>query len=209
MRRANLGLLAILFTISQTGVFAQSSTPPKAAIDITAEQVQAVLKHTPPSTDRQLRIVDMGTYQLAVGVIYRGPTGGTNPPAAGPSAPFNCGETSGANSGVGGIYHDATTETYIITSGGGTLVTGGHILNGRRSEPDSQVTTILNGPSCSGLIAGADVVRRVVKTGDIVIIPAKVPHGWTDITDHVTYLSVRPDPQKVLQKGYVHPAIKK
>ena len=71
MRRANLGLLAVLLTISQTGVFAQSSTPPKAAIDITAEQVQAVLKHTPPSTDRQLRIVDMGTYQLAVGVLQK------------------------------------------------------------------------------------------------------------------------------------------
>lgn len=219
MRRTNLALLAILFTIFQTGAFAQSSTPPKAAIDITAEQVQAVLSHTPPSTDRQLRIVDMGSYQLAVGVIHRGPTGGntagargggTNPGAAGgAAAPANCGETGGSNTGVNGLYHDATVETYIITSGSGTLVTGGHIVNGRRSAPDNQVTTILNGPSCSGLIAGADVVRRVVKTGDIVIIPAKVPHGWTDIADHVTYLSVRPDPDKVLQTGYVHPAIKK
>lgn len=211
MRRTNLSLLAILFIIFQPGALAQSSTPPKAAIDITAEQVQAVLNHTPPSTDRQLRIVDMGTYQLAVGVIHRGPTGGggTNPGAAANAAPFNCGETGGANTGVNGLYHDATVETYIITSGSGTLVTGGHIVNGRRSAPDNQVTTILNGPSCSGLIAGADVVRRVVKTGDIVIIPAKVPHGWTDIADHVTYLSVRPDPDKVLQTGYVHPAIKK
>jgi len=215
MRRANLGTLAVLCAIFQTGAFAQSGTPPKAAIDITAEQVQAVLNHTPASTDRQLRIVDMGTYQLAVGVVHRGPTGGntagaggggTNPGAA---APFNCGETGGVNTDINGLYHDATAETYVITSGSGTLVTGGHIVNGRRSAPDNQVTTILNGPSCSGLIAGADVVRRVVKTGDIVIIPAKVPHGWTDIADHVTYLSVRPDPQKVLQSGYVHPAIKK
>lgn len=210
MRRTNLSLLAIMFTIFAIGAFAQSSTPPKAAIDITAEQVQAVLSHTPPSTDRQLRIVDMGAYQLAVGVVHRGPTGvNTAARAAGTAAPFNCGETAGANTGVSGLYHDATAETYVITSGSGTLVTGGHIVNGRRSAPDNQVTTILNGPSCSGLIAGADVVRRVVKTGDIVIIPAKVPHGWTDIADHVTYLSVRPDPDKVLQNGYVHPAIKK
>lgn len=210
MRRANLSLLAVLFTIFPIGSFAQSSGPPRAAIDITAEQVQAVLNHTPPSTDRQLRVVDMGTYQLAVGVVHRGPTGGATPAAAAsPAAQFNCGEKAGANSGVSGISHDATTETYIITSGSGTLVTGGHIVNGTRSAPDNQVTTILNGPSCSGLIAGADVVRRVVKTGDIVIIPAKVPHGWTDIADHVTYLSVRPDPDKVLQSGYVHPAIKK
>ena len=93
-------------------------------------------------------------------------------------------------------------------SGGGTLVTGGRIVNGTRSAPDSAVTTELNGPSCSGLIAGADVVRRVVKIGDIIIIPAGVPHGWTDIADHVDYLSLRPS-DHVLEAGYVHPAIKK
>jgi hypothetical protein len=105
------------------------------------------------------------------------------------------------------IAHDQTTETYIIVSGGGTLITGGHIANGNRSGPDSEVTKILNGPSCSGPAVGADVVRKVVKTGDIIVIPAGVPHGWTDIGDHVDYLSVRPDPDKVLQHGYVHPAM--
>ena len=39
---------------------------------------------------------------------------------------------------------------------------------------------------------GTDVVKRVVKVGDIIIIPAGVPHGWTNITDHVDYLSFRP-----------------
>jgi len=47
------------------------------------------------------------------------------------------------------------------------------------------------------------------RTGDIVIIPATVPHGWTEITDHVDYLSVRPDPDRVLPAGYVNPIIKK
>ena len=93
-------------------------------------------------------------------------------------------------------------------SGGGTLVTGGKIVNGRKSAADSEVTRVLNGPSCSGTIGGADVVKKKVKTGDIIIIPAGVPHGWTDITDHVDYLSLRPSGQ-VLQAGYVHPAIKK
>jgi hypothetical protein len=87
-------------------------------------------------------------------------------------------------------------------------VTGGHIVNGNKTGPDSQVTKELNGPSCGGMIAGPDVVKRVVKTGDIVIIPAGVPHGWTDITDHVDYLSFRPS-DHVLQAGYVHPSIKK
>jgi quercetin dioxygenase-like cupin family protein len=48
-----------------------------------------------------------------------------------------------------------------------------------------------------------------VGPGDIIIIPAGVFHGWTGITDHVDYLSVRPDPDKVLPAGYVNPAIKK
>ena len=47
-----------------------------------------------------------------------------------------------------------------------------------------------------------------MNVGDISVIPAGLPHGWTDITDHVTYLSVRPDPKKVLEHGYVNPALK-
>ena len=213
MRAVLFGVVAALLTISQGVTLSQSSARPRAAIDITDEQVKKV--NSSPGIDRQLRIVDMGEYNLAVGIIHRGPTGagrGSAGSAAGrgaapAAAPAPCGESGGATSGVRGIAHDATTETYIITSGSGTLVTGGHIVTGRRSAPDSPVTTILNGPSCSGPIGGADIVRRVVKPGDIIIIPAGVPHGWTDIADHVDYLSVRPDPEKVLQAGYVHPLI--
>ena len=75
------------------------------------------------------------------------------------------------------------------------------------SAPDADVTRILNGPSCSGRAFGA-IQSRVLKVGDIAVIPAGVPHGWTAITDEVTYLSVRPDPKKVLQHGYVNPALK-
>ncbi len=87
------------------------------------------------------------------------------------------------------------------------MITGGHIVNGRKSPPDSDVTKVLNGPSCSGMIAGADVVKKVVKQGDVIIIPAGVPHGWTDILDHVDYLSIRPS-DHILEAGYVNPAIK-
>jgi quercetin dioxygenase-like cupin family protein len=96
----------------------------------------------------------------------------------------------------------------VILSGGGTLITGGRIVNGRKSAPESDVTKVLNGPSCSGMIAGNDLVKRVVKAGDVIIIPAGVPHGWSDIGDHVDYLSLRPS-ARVLPAGYVHPALKK
>ena len=93
-------------------------------------------------------------------------------------------------------------------SGSGTLVTGGKIVNGRRSPAESEVTKILNGPSCSGTTVGADVMKKVVKTGDIIIIPAGVPHGWSEIPEHVDYLSFRPS-ARVLEAGYVNPALKK
>ena len=82
------------------------------------------------------------------------------------------------------------------------------MVNGRKSAPDAEVTRELNGPSCSGFMVGPDVVKKVVKTGDIIIIPAGVPHGWTDIGDHVDYLSFRPS-DHILEAGYVHPSIKK
>jgi hypothetical protein len=191
---------------------------PMAATYITDEEVKAV--NATPGVDRQLVSVDIGKSNFAVGIIHRGKTGA---PAAAPAAgrggaapaaaaaPQPCGETGTAPAGgiPGGISHVGQTEGYLIVSGGGTLVTGGKIYNGRQSAPESEVTTTLNGPSCSGAIGGADVVKKVVKTGDIIIIPAGVPHGWTDIGDHVDYLSFRPDPDRVLKAGYVHPAIKK
>jgi mannose-6-phosphate isomerase-like protein (cupin superfamily) len=196
---------------------------PRAATYITDEEVKAVLKNAPPAVDQQLVSVDIGKLNEAVGVIHRGPTpspgasaaaarGPAGPAAGGTTMPAEpCGERSAAppEGAPSGIVHDHQTETYIIVSGSGTLVTGGHIVNGRKSPPDSQVTRILNGPSCSGAIAGPDVVRRPVKAGDIIIIPAGVPHGWIDIADHVTYLSVRPDPDRVLPSDYLHPTIQK
>jgi hypothetical protein len=88
------------------------------------------------------------------------------------------------------------------------MVTGGRIVNGRRSAPDSAVTKELNGPSCSGPVVGSDMVTRDVKVGDIIIIPAGTVHGWVTIPDHVDYLSFRPS-ARVLTAGYVHPSIKK
>jgi len=203
--------MAVLLSACTTTI-AQSS---KSATYITDAQVKAV--NSLPGVDRQLVSVDIGKLNEAVGVVHRGPT---NPPAAGrgatAAAPIPaaqaCGEQAGATpsgAAAGGISHDHQTETYIIISGSGTLVTGGHIVNGRKSAADSEVTKVLNGPSCSGSIAGDDVVKRVVNPGDIIIIPATVPHGWTDIADHVDYLSVRPDPDRVLPAGYVNPALKK
>ncbi|MEZ5421455.1 MAG: cupin domain-containing protein [Vicinamibacterales bacterium] len=199
--------------LTPAAALAQST---KAATYITDEQVKSV--NALPGVDRQIVSTDIGKLNMSVGINHRGaitaprPAGAAPPAAAAAAAAESCGMANSAAPAPGtatGIAHDHQTETYIIVSGGGTLVTGGHIANGRKSAPDSQVTTTLNGPSCSGRIEGADVVKKVVKPGDIVIIPAGVPHGWIDIADHVDYLSVRPDPDRVLPSDYVNPALKK
>jgi len=164
-----------------------------------------------PGVDRQIVSQDIGALNLSVGIIHRralspAPAGGGGRGGGGGAAQSDCGVSSGEASGARGIQHLHQTETYIIVSGAGTLVTGGSILNGRMSSPTSSVTTTLNGPSCSGTIVG-DVQIRDVIVGDIVIIPAGVPHGWANIPRHVDYLSVRPDPDRVLPSDYVHPSI--
>ena len=220
MKKAILSVFAVPFILAPAVMLAQSGMKPTAATYITDEDVKTV--NALPGVDRQIKVVDIGNENFAVGIVHRGATGaargaapagggaaGAGRAAAPPAEP--CGDASTApatGATAGGISHDQQTEGYLIVSGGGTMVTGGHIINGRKSGPTNEVTTTLNGPSCSGAIGGADVVRKVVKTGDIVIIPAGVPHGWADITDHVDYLSFRPS-ARVLAAGYVNPALKK
>jgi mannose-6-phosphate isomerase-like protein (cupin superfamily) len=221
---------AVAALLIPAAALAQNARP---ATYITAEQVKMI--NALPGTDRQIVNVDVGNTNLAVGVIHRGRTGAPPAAAAGGGAgaagrggaaaggaaagggaaanatpPEPCGEKGTPPAGSAtGLWHQGQTETYIIISGSGTLVTGGKVMNGRKSGPTSEVTKVLNGPSCSGTIVGDDVVKRVVNVGDIIIIPAGTPHGWTEIGDHVDYLSVRPDPQRTISELYTNPALKK
>ena len=215
MRIVKLAVVASLVVYVVPSVLGQSGSP-KPATYITKEEIDIVNKQ--PGGDRQIRVVDIGHENFAVGIVHRGATGA--PAAAGGGggaarantpAPEPCGEKSAAPPPAGapnGLTHDSQTEGYYIVSGGGTMVTGGRIVNGRRSASDSPVTRELNGPSCSGPVVGSDMVIRDVKVGDIIIIPPNTVHGWVKIPDHVDYLSFRPSPG-VLTAGYVHPSIKK
>ena len=220
MKKVILRVLAVPFILAPAVMLAQGMAS-KGATYITDEEVKAV--NALPGVDRTIRVVDIGPENFAVGIIHRGVTGGAARGAGGgaaagagagrgaAAAAEPCGEQSTAppaGGTTGAIAHDQQTEGYLIVSGSGTLVTGGKIVNGRRSPPESEVTKVLNGPSCSGTTVGADVVKKVVKTGDIIIIPAGVPHGWSEIPEHVDYLSFRPS-ARVLEAGYVNPVLKK
>ncbi|MBI4888332.1 MAG: cupin domain-containing protein [Acidobacteria bacterium] len=213
-------ILWVLTVVCATWPVAGSAQAPKDAIAISGDDIKAVLKYAADTKrtvpDNSIRVIDMGAYQLAVGIVHRGALGGA--PAAGnagrgqaavpaPNPQPACGEQRAGAKGPNGIAHDDTAETYIVTSGAGTLITGGTIVNGRRSPADGEVTTILNGPSCGGTMVG--YTTRQIKEGDVIVIPERVPHGFSAIPDHITYLSVRPDLKNVLRRGYVNPALAK
>ena len=163
----------------------QLGNAPQIAFDITKADIDAILKNPAShSSDQPVRVVDMGKYNLEIAVIHRGPTK--------------------PGDQVLVAYHDQTAETYIILSGSGILTTGGSIMN-KRLRPGYN---IVNGPGGDGN-PSKDAYSRSVQAGDVILIPPGVPHGWSQITDQITYLSVRPDPDRVLPAGYVNPLLLK
>ncbi len=185
---AALGAVVVwgVATGAQEGPKLQAGDAPNYAFDITKAEIDYVLKNAPPSPpDRQLRVVDMGKYNLGVGIIRRGPTNEK------PGDPIPV------------LWHDYTPEIYYITSGSGVLTTGG-VIEGRR--PDQGVPNVMNGPGGNGT-AGRGSYSRRVSAGDIIIVPNKVAHGWSQVTDHVEYLSFRPDPDRALPAGWVYPLL--
>ena len=215
MRKQVLQIPVILLAVCSAAL----AQAPKDSVYISDENIKAVLKHSADThrtiPDNTLRVIDMGQYQLGVAVVARGAMkgggttanagGGSAAPAAA-SASQSCGEQRPGATGPTGIFHDDTAESYVVISGSGTLITGGTIVNGKRSGPNDEVTAVLNGPSCGGTMVG--YTSREIKTGDVIIIPEHVPHGFSAIPDHITYLSIRPDLKKVLQHGYVNSALK-
>jgi hypothetical protein len=220
MTKMVLGALVVAVVLSPAVASTQSGkSKPTTATYITKEEIDTV-NAKGPGIDRAIKVVDIGHENFALGIVHRGktvngvavpaPGAAANAAAAGgrgtapAAAPEPCGRqmpTAPAGGTAGGITHDSQTEGYYIVSGGGTMFTDGYIVNGRHNpSPD------LNGPTCGGM--AYDVVKKVVKPGDIIIIPAGVVHGWLDIGDHVEYLSFRPSPG-ILTAGWVHPVLRK
>jgi mannose-6-phosphate isomerase-like protein (cupin superfamily) len=182
-------IAGLLLSFGCGWLFAQSK-PTAPVVAITSADIDAVLKYAGSEgagTDRQIKVADLGAYRLGVGVLHRGPTR--------------------AGAAVGAISHSQVTEVFYIVSGGATLVTGGTVENDRSFPPETEFVRLAVGPSSGGTFKGGD--RRRVAPGDVVIVPAGVPHGFDEISDQVTYLSIRPDLNGVLPANYVHPVLRK
>ena len=85
------------------------------------------------------------------------------------------------------------------------MVTGGNVSAGPDFRAGIAVVYVLVGQSFRATSEGGRT--RQVSEGDIVVIPAGVFHAWSEIPDHVTYLSIRPAPHGVWAAGYVNPGI--
>ena len=149
MTRLAVGRLALILGtcgVNLPCVQAQS----KLATDIKAADIQAVVTAPTGGADRQIKVVDIGTHNVAVGVLRRGKTM--------PGAP------------VGAINHEQVTEVYYVISGSGTLLTGGTVDNAKAAPADSEIVTTAVGPSNNGVFR-EPAQKRKLEAGDMVIIP--------------------------------------
>ena len=127
-------------------------------------------------TDQQVRDVEIGRAHIGIGIVHRGKLD--------KPAPNSVAE------------HDLVSEVYHVISGSATLVLGPDIV-GRQRRPATLRTVVeFNGPGNNGSEIRNGVTHQIA-AGDVVIIPAGTGHWFTRIEDHITYLMIRVDPDKV------------
>jgi mannose-6-phosphate isomerase-like protein (cupin superfamily) len=128
-------------------------------------------------TDQQVRSVDVGKTNVQVALAHRGAQSGPGPRSV--------------------AAHDLVTEVYVVLSGGGTNRSGPMLVDPARRPTDNRAVMTLNGPGTNSIdIENSTTVE--LATGDVYIIPAGTGHQFTYIEDHITYLMIRLDPDKVV-----------
>jgi len=127
-------------------------------------------------TDQQVRDVEIGKAHIGIGMVHRGKL---DKPAANSVA-----------------EHDQVSEVYHIIDGSATLMLGADIVDRQRRPATLRTVREFNGPGNNG----SDIRNGVaynIKAGDVLVIPAGTGHWFTKIDDHIDYLMVRIDPDKV------------
>jgi mannose-6-phosphate isomerase-like protein (cupin superfamily) len=127
-------------------------------------------------TDQQVRDINIGKAHVGIGMVYRGKL-----------------DKPGAASVA---EHDLVSEVYHIISGSATLVLGPDIVDRSRRPATMRTVVEFNGPGNNGTDIRNGVAHNI-KAGDVVVIPAGTGHWFTKIDDHINYLMIRFDPDKV------------
>jgi mannose-6-phosphate isomerase-like protein (cupin superfamily) len=126
--------------------------------------------------DQQVRDIEIGKAHIGIGMVHRGKL----------PAP--------AKDSV--AEHDLVSEVYHIVDGSATLVLGPDITNMVRRPATLETVRMFNGPGNNGSTIRNGKAYNL-KVGDVVVIPAGTGHQFTKIDDHIDYLMVRIDPDKV------------
>ncbi|MCC7180876.1 MAG: hypothetical protein IT177_21025 [Acidobacteria bacterium] len=127
-------------------------------------------------TDQQVRDVEIGRAHVGIGMVHRSKLDAPLPNSV--------------------AEHDQVSEVYYILDGSATLVLGPDITNRQRRPATLQTVREFNGPGNNGSEIRNGVAHDL-KKGDVVVIPAGTGHWFTKIDDHIDYVMVRIDPDKV------------
>jgi len=142
------------------------------------DEIQAYVKKAiaEKRTDQQVRDIDIGKSHVGIGVVHRGKLAAPAPESV--------------------AEHDLVSEVYHIIEGSATLVTGPDLVGRKRRPADLETVRLFNGPG-NNSASIRNGVPHELKAGDVIVIPAGTGHWFTKIDDHITYLMVRIDPDKV------------
>jgi mannose-6-phosphate isomerase-like protein (cupin superfamily) len=180
-----LGVLAATCVAAQTPAGNSESTCNRcSATYIEKDEIDAFLDRSVKTGgkdrrfgDQQVRSVDAGRAGIAVGVVYRGKLIEPVPQSV--------------------AVHHRVSEIYHIIEGTATLVTGSDVVDMKARPANDRAVKFLNGPGGNGNSVRNGAVHHL-KPGDVIVIPAGVGHWFTRIDDHIKYLMIRVDPDKVV-----------
>lgn len=146
---------------------------------IDTQEIQAYAKRAMDNNlvDQQIRSVDVGKSQIGVGVVYRGKL-----------------DKPGRNAVA---EHDYISEVYHVIEGTATLETGPDLVGAQQRPSTLQTVREFNGPGKNASSINGGVTYHL-KPGDVIVVPAGTGHLFTHIDDHIIYLMVRIDPDKVV-----------
>ncbi len=171
-------IIPLLGAITLLPLSAQPNCNKCPSTYVSGDEIQAYLKRVEGTavSDQQVRALDIGKTNVDIAVVYRGKL----------AAP--------AKQSV--AEHDKVSEVYHVIDGSATLMTGPDIVDLKPRPADDRAVRLLNGPGGNGASIRNGVTYQL-KAGDVVVIPAGTGHLFTRIDDHIRYLMIRLDPDKI------------
>ena len=175
VKKILFGATIALFVLS-----AQQPTCNKCSASyISSGEVESYLKRAADNglVDQQTRAVSIGKANIGIGAVYRGKLDAPQPDSV--------------------AEHDLVSEVYHVIDGSATLVTGPDLVEKKRRPATLETVRLFNGPGNNSASIRNGVAHEM-KPGDVIVIPAGTGHWFTKIDDHIRYIMVRIDPDKVL-----------